>query len=144
LAQEDSDQDGKVSATDASWQSLRVWVDANQDGITDAGELKTLDDLGISSLSLAAQRGTEIDNGNLLGLISSYETVDGQQHEMVDVWFSKDISADDVLAAAPTDLLAALNEPEASVRQAPAADQGSSSVVPSPIRLEEPNTTPLW
>jgi hypothetical protein len=33
---------------------LRVWVDGNGDGVTDAGELKTLADLGITEIGLAA------------------------------------------------------------------------------------------
>ncbi len=34
------------------FDDLRVWVDANHDAKTDAGELKTLDQLGITSISL--------------------------------------------------------------------------------------------
>ena len=30
---------------------------------------------------------TTVDNGNLIGLTSSYETQDGVEHQMADVWF---------------------------------------------------------
>jgi hypothetical protein len=55
LAAWDSDGDGKVTAADARWAELKVWQDKNGDGITDAGELSTLDALGIVSLDLASQ-----------------------------------------------------------------------------------------
>jgi hypothetical protein len=90
---EDSNGDGKLSQADATWDQLRVWVDADSDGSTDLGELLTLDQLGIIELDLNAQRGTEMDNGNLLGLVSSYTTDDGKSHDMADVWFAKDQTA---------------------------------------------------
>jgi len=34
-----------------------------------------------------------MDNGNLLGLVSSYETADGATHDMADVWFVADKTA---------------------------------------------------
>jgi len=90
MALEDTNHDGKLTAADAHFKDLRVWVDANHDGKTDAGELKTLADLGIVSLDLHAQTSTATDNGNLIGLVSSYTTSDGAQHAMADVWFAKE------------------------------------------------------
>ncbi|HEX6742240.1 MAG TPA: hypothetical protein VF079_10670, partial [Sphingomicrobium sp.] len=52
LASYDSNSDGKISLADAVWSELRVWRDRNQNGLTDAGELKSLDELGIAELSL--------------------------------------------------------------------------------------------
>ena len=37
------------------WSELKVWQDYNRDGVSDAGELKTLDELGIVSLDVTAQ-----------------------------------------------------------------------------------------
>ena len=54
LAQYDSNSDGKISAADLIWSELQIWQDYDRDGETDAGELKSLDALGIVSLSLAA------------------------------------------------------------------------------------------
>ncbi|MDH6168920.1 subtilisin-like proprotein convertase family protein/subtilisin family serine protease [Variovorax boronicumulans] len=61
----DSNGDNQFTAKDAAWNNLRVWVDANHDGKTDAGELKTFASLGISAISLAtvAQSG-EVRDGN--------------------------------------------------------------------------------
>ena len=52
LAQYDSDGDGRITVGDLIWSELQVWQDYDQDGVTDAGELKSLDQLGIVSLSL--------------------------------------------------------------------------------------------
>jgi hypothetical protein len=93
MAQYDSNGDGKLTAADAHWADLRVWIDANHDGKTEAGELKTLDQLGIVSIDLHGLAGTTVDHGNLLGLTSSYTTANGATHDVADVWFAKDTSA---------------------------------------------------
>jgi hypothetical protein len=133
LAEQDTNHDGRIDKHDANWKEMKVWVDANHDGKTDAGELKTLEELGIASLNLAAQKSDATDNGNLIGLISSYTTTDGKEHQMADVWFTKDVqpqttetttkvSITDVLAPATT--VVAGTE---TVDQAKAADAASST-----------------
>ncbi|HEY0821194.1 MAG TPA: heme utilization protein, partial [Rhizobacter sp.] len=123
---EDSNGDGRLSAADERFGELKVWVDANQDGRADAGELQGLAELGIVSLNLDAVAGTTVDNGNLLGLVSSYTTGDGTQHDLVDVWLAKDRSADlqlgELLAAPAAELL-----PGAGTA-APTAPAGGSAV----------------
>lgn len=61
----DSNADNQFTSADAAWSNLRVWQDANHDGITDAGELKTFAALGITAISLVsvAQSG-EVRDGN--------------------------------------------------------------------------------
>jgi hypothetical protein len=39
-----------LNADDVRFGELKVWVDANGNGITDAGELKTLAEVGIAGL----------------------------------------------------------------------------------------------
>ncbi|MDO9012817.1 MAG: hypothetical protein Q7U78_13590, partial [Gallionella sp.] len=53
LAQEDKNADGVVNAQDANFANLRVWQDLNQDGVSQAGELKTLTELGIANIKVA-------------------------------------------------------------------------------------------
>lgn len=53
LAKLDSNGDKVIDAKDARFLELRVWVDANANGITDLGELKTLASLGIVSIGLS-------------------------------------------------------------------------------------------
>jgi hypothetical protein len=99
LSAMDSDGDGWISSADAGWSDLKVWADANSDGVSETSELLTLDSLGISRLDLAATTSGENNNGNFEGLVSGYETTDGVTHEMADVWFVADTSGADVVAA---------------------------------------------
>jgi hypothetical protein len=112
MALEDSNHDGKLTATDAHFADLRLWVDANSNGITDAGELHALAEYGITELSLNAQAGTGVDHGNVLGLTSSYTTADGAKHDMADVWFAKEaapqVHIDDLLTAPSADVMGAM------------------------------------
>ncbi len=86
----DSNHDGVVNSSDALFASLQVWVDANNDGVSDKGEMFHLKDLGITQFNLGASTITELNHGNLLGLESTYETSDGQTHTVADVWFRTD------------------------------------------------------
>jgi Ca2+-binding RTX toxin-like protein len=54
LAVLDSNGDRVIDSRDARFGELSVWIDANGNGKSDAGELRTLAELGIASLSLRA------------------------------------------------------------------------------------------
>ena len=54
----DTNGDGKLTAADAAWGGFRVWQDADQDGVTDAGELKTLDEMGFTQIGLTCDDGS--------------------------------------------------------------------------------------
>jgi len=57
--------DGLIDANDAVWNQLRVWIDANHDGVCDPGEVAPLARYGVEAISLAPMRGTFVDaNGN--------------------------------------------------------------------------------
>jgi hypothetical protein len=113
LASLDSNHDHKINASDAQFNQLRVWVDANHDGKTDAGELKSLADLGIVEFGLDISKTHELNNGNVVGLLSSYTTADGVVHQIGDVWFAKnkdgtpasDVKLGDLLAQPEAPLL---------------------------------------
>ncbi|PSJ40786.1 hypothetical protein C7I55_10850 [Sphingomonas deserti] len=59
LAVLDSNRDGKIDAGDARFGELKVWKDWNGNGITDAGELRTLGDQAITSISLGGRATQE-------------------------------------------------------------------------------------
>lgn len=82
----DDNQDGLIDTNDAAFAKLKVWVDANGNGVADEGELKSLQELGIVSMKLNAQTSDMHQNGNTRGLISEYTTADGKTHQLVDVW----------------------------------------------------------
>jgi len=86
----DSNLDGVIDAQDAAWGQLLVWQDKNTDGKTGAGELVSLQNLGVTSISLHADSASTVSNGNLIGLMGTYTTADGATHTMGDVWFSVD------------------------------------------------------
>jgi len=48
----DTNHDGKLDAEDDRWSEFRIWQDRNQDGISQASELVTLDQAGIQSIDL--------------------------------------------------------------------------------------------
>jgi hypothetical protein len=132
MAAEDSNKDGKLDASDANWSKLQVWVDADKDGVTDAGELKSLAELGITSFDLGAAKGTELNNGNFVGLVSKYTKDDGSTHQLADVWFAKDTTPPalgDVVAAAPDELPL----PEVSPTAAAAASTAATRVDMEPM-----------
>ncbi|MFM6829070.1 MAG: cadherin domain-containing protein [Novosphingobium sp.] len=52
LAVLDNTRDSKLSSADARFGDLKVWIDRNSDGISEADELKSLGDLGIKEISL--------------------------------------------------------------------------------------------
>ncbi|SDI55672.1 hypothetical protein SAMN05660652_03655, partial [Propionivibrio dicarboxylicus] len=93
LSSMDTNGDGAISGADQGFADLQVWIDANSDGVTEVGELRTLDSLGITRLDLAATATNDTNNGNLIGLTSSYQTSDGALHQMADVWFVAEADA---------------------------------------------------
>ncbi|PUE22823.1 hypothetical protein B9Z38_15035 [Limnohabitans sp. MMS-10A-160] len=107
LAGLDSNADGVIDAKDAAFNALNVWVDANGDGVTDAGELHTLKDLGIKAIGLSTTQQQVAQNGNILGDKGQFTTVDGQAHDVVDAWFKVDAAAAQTPAAAKSASVAA-------------------------------------
>ncbi|WP_327194515.1 tandem-95 repeat protein [Novosphingobium beihaiensis] len=52
LAHLDSNADGIVDATDARFGELKVWIDANGNGMSEVGELHMLTELGIAAFNI--------------------------------------------------------------------------------------------
>ena len=93
LADLDSNQDGIINQQDTQFNSLQIWQDNNQDGTTQAGELKSLNQAGIQSLNLSHIISTQLDgNGNAFKQQGNYTKLDGTSANMVDVWFTQDLS----------------------------------------------------
>ena len=91
LKEFDSNNDGLIDNKDDKFKDLKIWQDANSNGISDEGELKSLDELGIASLSLNHNEVNEdLGGGNTLSLKGSYIKKDGTAHSMGDLNFNVD------------------------------------------------------
>jgi len=78
LAQQDSNGDGVVNSSDAHFADLRVWQDLNQDGISQANELKTLDELGIAGINVGKTEHSKVlPGGNEIADLGTYTRTDG-------------------------------------------------------------------
>lgn len=83
----DSNNDGKVDASDALWSSLKVWQDKDADGVTDAGELTGLTAAGIESLNAAFTAVSKTNAGNDIAAEGSYTKIGGGSGLIADVRF---------------------------------------------------------
>lgn len=68
---------------------LAVWQDADQDGVAEVGELKSLADVGVQSIKRNHDAVQVAQNGNTLQGFSSFTTTDGQTHQSVDAWLTR-------------------------------------------------------
>lgn len=91
LASFDSNGDGLVDSRDAAFGELRVWVDADGNRQTDAGELRTLAEAGVAALTVDYVEQPFLDaQGNLHLERSSASLADGSVVDMTDVYFNVD------------------------------------------------------
>ncbi|QZX85033.1 calcium-binding protein [Metapseudomonas otitidis] len=75
----DSNGDGVFDAKDAQFANVRVWQDTNQDGIAQAGELKTLAEHNIVAINLDSTASNQTSNGNLISATGTFIRGDGTQ-----------------------------------------------------------------
>lgn len=101
LGKYDSNKDGIIDSKDAAYKDLRVWQDLNQDGVSQAGELKTLAQLGIKSIDQSGAKqeryygfgswGRTIE-GNIISHSSTVTFNNGTTREIVDAWLDHDLT----------------------------------------------------
>ena len=91
----DSNSDNQFTSADTAWNTLRVWVDDNADGLsfkdvngdgtyqpgTDTSELKTFDELGIASINLTPTTQSGLVNGGNEILATGSFVIGGQTRE---------------------------------------------------------------
>lgn len=86
----DSNKDGVLDANDADFAKFGVWQDANSNGVTDAGEFRSLTDAGITSINLVSD-GVEYAAANgevTVHGTSSYTKADGTTGDVADASFA--------------------------------------------------------
>ncbi len=93
LADLDSNEDGTFNSSDTAWNSVKVWKDADQDGITDEGELITLENAGVTGINLnyTSQNTTDVNN-NEHKQTGTFTTTDNTTSTITDVWFDAELS----------------------------------------------------
>ena len=88
LAGFDSNGDGLVDSSDAGFSDLQVWQDANENALTDAGELLSLDSAGVAALGTAYTNVFSTDaQGNIHGEHGLATLADGSSIDLVDIYF---------------------------------------------------------
>jgi hypothetical protein len=105
----DSNSDGVISSSDDDWNSLKVWVDANGDGVSQNGEVKSLESLGIVQFNLTATTSNTAENGNIVEQLSSYVTADGATHELASVGFLSAPSSTSTLQGSVQNMVQAMS-----------------------------------
>jgi hypothetical protein len=91
LAKYDSNLDGVIDANDPVYSQLRIWVDANGNGVVDPGELLTLQQAGIASINLGAAAQThDFIGGNQVLATGSFTRTDGSIATVDAVSFATD------------------------------------------------------
>jgi Ca2+-binding RTX toxin-like protein/PAS domain-containing protein len=108
----DDNRDGRIDRRDAVWSQLRLWLDANANAETDPGELFSLDQRGVESLSLSYVDSSWSDpQGNRHRQLGTYRSSDGRELACHDVWFAMDPTRSRLLNPLPVSAaIAALPE----------------------------------
>jgi hypothetical protein len=125
LAKFDTNGDGVVDAADQGFGKLLIWQDVNGDHRSEAGELMSLAQAGIASISLNDTVVPQIQNGNRILERSDVTMDDGRTLQMADVYFETDAG-------------------EAAQASTPApARQKASITVRSLLKARDPIVAPL-
>jgi hypothetical protein len=74
----DTNHNGLLDSGDDRWGDFRIWRDANGDGTSQSGEVKTLDALGITSIGLEPSGPTQrFSDGSAIQGLASFTRTDG-------------------------------------------------------------------
>ncbi len=96
----DSNADGVIDAADPAYARLLVWVDANQDAVSQPGELSNLAGNGIRALTLQAQDEAVMHAGGTV-LRSIGLVTDAGPRRAYDVWFRVRLGMENLGALLP-------------------------------------------
>jgi hypothetical protein len=61
LGELDADRDGFITIADPAYQSLRVWIDSNRNGLTEYGELVTLAAAHVAAVGVETKLSRRVD-----------------------------------------------------------------------------------
>ena len=86
----DTNKDGVLNSSDEAFSELKVWIDSNSDGISQAGEIKELSELNISEIILNYTNASKAENGNVITATSGAVLNDGTTINMGELNFKID------------------------------------------------------
>ena len=93
LASLDGNHDGVIDHDDAAFDNLLIWKDANANGISDAGELSSLADNGVASISTTPTATVgEIDGQTVIGN-GTFQMADGTTGNYIEVELDTSLGA---------------------------------------------------
>lgn len=81
----DSNGDGLLSAADAKWNEFGIWQDANSNGVSDTGEFRKLDDVGVYAIELSSDGQFRIINNQTVHGVGQVQMTDGSTRNFADV-----------------------------------------------------------
>ncbi|WP_135078546.1 Ig-like domain-containing protein [Terasakiella sp. SH-1] len=82
----DTNEDGVLSSEDKDWSKFKVWMD-NGDGISKAGEVLTMDQAGVTEITLASDQVIEEIEGNTVFGKGAFKFADGRTGVFADAAF---------------------------------------------------------
>ncbi len=92
----DNNLDGLLDNNDSAWSSLQIWQDLNSNGVTDAGELYSLAQAGITAIDIRYATSSWTDsNGQEHRQNAEVQWSDGHKTISTDVWFDVDLDERD-------------------------------------------------
>ena len=92
LAEQDTNNDGVIDASDENFSNMKVWRDLNQDGISQSEELRSLEETGIKKIHLDYLTvNTEDEQGNIQTRTSGFEFTDGRNGLTSEFLFDRDV-----------------------------------------------------
>jgi hypothetical protein len=87
LASFDQNHDGKIDTHDEIFAKLKLWVDANNDGVSQEGELLSMKDAHVEAISLQMRGYHEASGGNVITHTVEIVLTGGAQLHAYDVGF---------------------------------------------------------
>lgn len=149
LSEIDSNNDGVINAEDTLFTELKVWRDANSNGLTDAGELLSLAEAGVKEISVSNKDIFSENNGNISGLAGEYTDTSGMTQAIEDVWFlynentdsPEKIAESQAVEASDSSSIESSTTTEALIIQPPSASDDGTAVV-FPVSQESIDLNP--
>lgn len=88
LAEHDENADGEINSNDNVYNDLRVWNDANNDGVCSKNEVRSLQEVGVASVGVTYQNTSYYSGGNEIAQSGFFRTFEGKLRSAVDANFN--------------------------------------------------------